>query len=65
MEVVLQSFEEEYESSLVVNKLALDTSAATVDETLDEFREKIDAFITDEDRGRIVTRRAMRESQWT
>ena len=62
VERVLQTFEEEYESSLIGNKLALDTSSATVDETVEEFRRGFDQFITDADRRRIVARIGLRKS---
>ncbi len=54
IERVLRRFEEEYEASLLRNKLAIDTTDATVDESLGEFAEKIQRFITDADRARVL-----------
>ena len=41
IERVLARFEEEYDKSLIRNKFALDTSTATIDETLAEFAREI------------------------
>ena len=50
IEHVLQRFEEEYEKSRIPNKFTLDTSTATVEETLAEFVERIDPFLEESDR---------------
>jgi len=42
---VLQRFREEYEGSLIQNRFKLDTSTATVRETLDQFVEKIKPYL--------------------
>ena len=55
---VLGAFEREYEISVIKNKLSLDTSESTVEESLKEFKVKFEAFITMEDRTRIVVQRA-------
>ena len=55
---VLGAFEREYEISVIKNKLTLDTSESTVEESLKEFKVKFEAFITMEDRTRIVVQRA-------
>lgn len=54
IEQILQRFEEEYERSLIRNKFTIDTSNATVEESLEEFLSKFEPFITDTDRSRIV-----------
>ena len=53
IEYVLRRFEEEFEGSLIRNKLVLDTTSATVEETLAEFLEKHKPFITEADRERM------------
>ena len=52
IELVIRRFEEAYEASLIPNKLTLDTSTATVEETLAEFAAKVEAYLTEEDRRR-------------
>ena len=42
VEYILKRFEEEFEWSLIRNKIVLDTTAATVEETLAEFLAKFD-----------------------
>ena len=54
---ILGAFEEQYEKSLIRNKFALDTSEATVEETLGRFVEQVEPFLTDTDRLRMLTRR--------
>ena len=55
-EVVLERFEEEYESSLIPRKFVLDTTTASVEESLAEFKQQIKPFITSEDRLRLLPR---------
>ena len=50
--LVLRQFEEAYEASLIPNKLTLDTSTATVEETLAKFAVKVEPFLTEGDRRR-------------
>ena len=64
VELVLRRFEEEYERSLIKNKLAIDTSTATVEECLAEFVEKIDEFLADDDRMRILVHKAKQKGEW-
>jgi hypothetical protein len=47
IERVLARFEEEYNKSLIRNKFALDTSAATIDETLAEFAREMKPHLTE------------------
>ena len=52
IELVLGRFEEGYRKSLIRNKFELDTSTATMEETLREFVGKLEPFLTDADRKR-------------
>jgi thymidylate kinase len=56
IEHVLQRFEEEYASTLLRYHFTLDTTAATVDETLNEFVELMLPQLTVNDRLRMLTR---------
>ena len=58
IQLVVGRFEEEYEKSLLKNKFTVDTGTKTVDESLAEFVEKIEEFITDADRLKILVHRA-------
>ena len=55
IEHVLRRFEEEYAGSTITNKFALDTSDATLEETLQQFLEKMEPFWTESDRLRMLT----------
>jgi len=55
-EVVLERFEEEYDGSLIPRKFVLDTTTASVEESLEEFKRQIKPFITSQDRLRLLTR---------
>ena len=57
VEHVIQRFEEEYENSLIRQKFRLDTSTATVAESVAEFAGKIQACLTDGDLLRLALRR--------
>ena len=50
---VLQRFEEEFERSTIPNKMTIDTSGATVQQSLDEFVVKVQQFFTDTDLARL------------
>ena len=52
-EYVLARFEEEFEQSLIRNKIILDTTAATAEETLTEFLEKHEPYLTQSDLRRM------------
>lgn len=54
IELVLRRFEEAYEKSNLQHKFTLDTSTATVAETLAEFVEKIQPHLTPADRQRMT-----------
>lgn len=64
IELVLQRFEEEYERSLIEKKFTIDTSTATVEESVREFLEKIDEFLTDADRTSILVNKAKQRGEW-
>ena len=64
IEHVLRTFEYEYDESLIKNKLTLDTSATTVEETLAEFVERVEPYITDADRLRILVQKAKKRGRW-
>lgn len=59
VERVLHMFQEEYASSVVRNKITLDTSAATVDESLEELVRKLGPLLTDADRLRMLDHRSI------
>ena len=58
---VLARFQEEYGRSKLANKLSIDTSNATVQESLAEFVGKMEEFFTDADRARIAAGRAKKK----
>ena len=58
IDYVLQRFEEEFSRSLLRRKLELDTSTATVQETLAEFEEKTMPYLCDADRLRLLVHQA-------
>lgn len=64
IEHVLHRFEEEFDKSLISNKFSIDTSTATVDESLAEFVEKIEPFLNDSDRTCILVEKAKKAGEW-
>ena len=52
-ELVLGRFQEEFDESLITNRFEIDTTAASVEESLQEFARKVEPYITPEDRQRI------------
>ena len=56
IEFVLQRFEEEYTRSFVRQKIEIDNTDLTPEETLAQFVERIQPHLTDGDRSRIQTR---------
>ena len=63
IEHVLLRFEEEYEQSLLDRKFVLDTTSATVEETLAEFVARIDPFVSQSDRLRMMTHQALQQNK--
>ena len=59
IEYVLQRFEEEHQASLIRRKFILDTTTATVEETLAEFADQIEPYLTDTDRLRMLAHQAL------
>ena len=62
IEHVLQRFEEQYQQSLLSGKFVLDTTSVTVDETLAEFAARIDPFLSQTDRLRMMTHQALQQN---
>ena len=58
-ETVLARFDEEFEKSLIPRKIEIDTTDATVEESLSEFVRQIKPFITNDDYTRIVGNQAI------
>jgi hypothetical protein len=58
--VVLARFEEEYANSLIGRRFALDTTGVTVTEVFEEFLGRIEPYLTEADRLRILTHQALR-----
>lgn len=54
IELVLRRFEEEYSRSMLSRKFTLDTSTATVEESVAEFARKIQPYLTLNDRVRAL-----------
>ena len=57
VEMVLDRFREEFAASLIRNKMVLDTTSALPEETLAEFVEKMEPFLTGADRRRMECQR--------
>ena len=60
IEHVLERFDEENWNSLLGNRIALDTSKATVAETVEEFAEKIVPYLTESDRAAMLLHQSKR-----
>ena len=50
IEKVIDLFEEQYASTELKHKLAIRTSGVTIAESVAEFADKVEPFLTDEDR---------------
>ena len=59
VEQIKQRFEEEFENSLIKHKFRLDTSTATVAESVAEFAAKIQPYLTEGDLLRLALRKGM------
>ncbi|MSQ07792.1 MAG: hypothetical protein EXR57_06835 [Dehalococcoidia bacterium] len=57
---VLQLFEDAVARSTITRKIVVDTSAGPVQATASDFAKKIEKYLTDTDRLRILTHRALR-----
>ncbi len=63
IEHVLERFDEEFGVTLIRRQFILDTSTATVDETLQEFVNKNELYLTDSDQRRILTHQALADDR--
>ena len=63
MEYVLQRFEEERQRSLLFGEFVLDTTSATVEETLAEFSARVDPHLTENDCLRMMTHQALQQNE--
>ncbi|MDA1347400.1 MAG: hypothetical protein O3A47_00795 [Chloroflexi bacterium] len=61
IQLVLDRFEDEFKLSLISNKLALETSVASVDDTLTEFVAKAKRHLSEVDRSRLLALQALRK----
>jgi hypothetical protein len=57
---ILHMFDEACARSTLRNKMTLDTSSASVAQTVADFAGKVERFLTDTDRLRILTHRALK-----
>ena len=64
IEHVLRRFEEEYAVSRLLNKLTIDTTTTTVGESVREFVQKVEPFLTETDRLRLLVQKARRRGDW-
>ena len=64
IEYVLRRFDEEHQRSLIRNKLSIDTNSASVDDSLSEFVAKVEPFLTDGDRTRVLVHSARQRGEW-
>jgi len=56
---VANRFKKEYDASLFLYKITLDTTNKTPEKTLEDFTQQIQPHFTDSDRMRILTRKAL------
>ena len=57
IEYVIERFDDEFKRSLLSRKITLDTTDKTPEETLDDFIEKVEWYLTEADRSRIMLHR--------
>lgn len=65
IELVLTRFEEEFKASEIPNKMVIDTTGSTVEESVAEFVEKAEPFFNDRDRLRLLVQKAKDFGGWT
>ena len=63
VEFVLARFSEEFDNSLIDRRFTLDTTSATVEETLEEFRQQIEPYLTPKNQLRIFSNQAEKNTQ--
>ena len=61
---VSDEFEAEFERSAIGNKLTIDTTEGTPEETLERFLEQFEPHLTESDTLRILTHRASQSGDW-
>ena len=61
IEHVLERFKEEFLGSLIWRRVSIDTSTRTVEESLAELLQRIEPYLTDADRQRILSHRVLKE----
>ena len=59
---MLKRFQEEYEKSRIPNKFTLDSSIATVEETVAEFAERVEPFLQEGDRLKMELHQAKQKA---
>jgi hypothetical protein len=59
IEFIQDRFEEEFKASLFSRKFVLDTSSATLEETMAEFAQAIQPHLSEVDRSRILVHKAL------
>jgi hypothetical protein len=59
VELILDRFDEEFNNSLILRRFTLDTSSASVDETMDEFVQTIEPLLSAKDALRVLRHRAL------
>ena len=64
IELVLGRFEEEYERPKMANKITIETTSATVEESLAEFVQKVQPFLSEVDRTAILVKKAEQRGEW-
>ncbi len=64
VEMVSSRFEEEFERSAIANKLTVDTSSDTVDQSLASLLKQYDPFLSDADKLRIVVKKMKDRGEW-
>ena len=64
IEMVSARFEEEFERSAIADKLTVDTSTDTVEQSLANLLEQYDPFLSDADKLRIVVKKMKDKGEW-
>ena len=64
IERVMREFETGFERSAIRNKISIDTTEGTPEETLAEFLEKFEPCLNENDKQRILIHRARQRGEW-
>ncbi|MDP7578433.1 MAG: hypothetical protein QGF12_02690, partial [SAR202 cluster bacterium] len=62
--VLLERFEEEVEGSKLGQRIVIDTSDKTVEQTLTEFIQELEPHLTDIDRQRVLIQKFKQKGEW-